>query len=439
MAATVAVASIGLGPAAGATTRANARAVVSRPVTAWVTSQGEGTVTPIDVTTGVAGTPIDAFDGVGAPYRIAATPDGSAVWITLFGDNSVRRIDTATGALGDPILLGADRHGNPMGIAITPNGKTAFVSDYSYTGDGVVYPIDLATGTVGAAIEPHAELGQIAITPDGRTAWVIEDTGAIAPINVASGKVGKPFVLGGAYPQSIAIAPDGLDAYVVGYQSGNPAVVQADLATRTVGWTAPVAGLFVDGVAVSPDGTVVYASGDGVTPIDAATGVAGPVISPARDELPSVAFTPDGKIAYTPMFRDHIGHALRFDVVHARQRGGATVGTGATGVAITPDQAPVAAFHVARATAGSPSTFDASASQAVSSPIAHYHWDFGDGSSADAGSATTTHTYAEPGTYTVVLTLTDAAGTSTARVYTGQTMSRNGSRVATRSHSVTID
>jgi PKD repeat protein len=105
---------------------------------------------------------------------------------------------------------------------------------------------------------------------------------------------------------------------------------------------------------------------------------------------------------------------------------------------ITPDQAPVASFSVTPAPAGSPTAFDASASTAPSSPIAKYYWSFGDGTHATTTVPTVSHTYANAGTYTATLRLRDAAGTSTRRVFTDQTISRNGGRRAQTSQTVTI-
>jgi PKD repeat protein len=48
------------------------------------------------------------------------------------------------------------------------------------------------------------------------------------------------------------------------------------------------------------------------------------------------------------------------------------------------------------------------------------------------------HTYAKAGTYTVTLQVTDSLGTSITRVFTGQTVSRNGGPSATKSAAVTI-
>ncbi len=81
---------------------------------------------------------------------------------------------------------------------------------------------------------------------------------------------------------------------------------------------------------------------------------------------------------------------------------------------------PVAGFTVsASPTAGVPTAFH-DTSSAPRSAIVHWHWDFGDPKSADDVVDTSdpavgheqTHTYAKAGTYTVTLTVTDAAGRS---------------------------
>jgi PKD repeat protein len=54
-----------------------------------------------------------------------------------------------------------------------------------------------------------------------------------------------------------------------------------------------------------------------------------------------------------------------------------------------------------------PATFDAGSS-GDNVGLASYEWDFGDGSTGIG--MTTTHTYFQPGTYTVILTVKDSAG-----------------------------
>jgi YVTN family beta-propeller protein len=114
------------------------------------------------------------------------------------------------------------------------------------------------------------------------------------------------------------------------------------------------------------------------------------------------------------------------------------VGTAPFGVAVTPDQAPVARFTITPAPTGQPTTFDASASAVMFGGIATYAWNFGDGTTATTTTPTTTHVYTTPGTHTVTLTETSTGGTSTTEVFTGQTMSRNGGPQAVATHTVTI-
>ena len=67
-----------------------------------------------------------------------------------------------------------------------------------------------------------------------------------------------------------------------------------------------------------------------------------------------------------------------------------------------------------------------------------YAWKFGDGAKTSTTSTTTSHIYASSGTYSVKLTVTDSAGTSTTKVFTGQTISRNGSGKADLTMKVVI-
>ena len=79
-------------------------------------------------------------------------------------------IDTATGEVSSAIAVG----GRPDGVAITPDGKYAYVasSDPS-TGPasraarlhGTVSVIDTATGAVSTVIDVGSQAGEVAICP----------------------------------------------------------------------------------------------------------------------------------------------------------------------------------------------------------------------------------------------------------------------------------
>jgi len=86
---------------------------------------------------------------------------------------------------------------------------------------GTVTPIDTATSQAGAAIKVGNGPGDIAITPNGRTAYVANFGGGsvagdtVTPISIATGKAGKPITVG-RFPGPIAITPNGKTAYAGG-------------------------------------------------------------------------------------------------------------------------------------------------------------------------------------------------------------------------------
>jgi PKD repeat protein len=75
------------------------------------------------------------------------------------------------------------------------------------------------------------------------------------------------------------------------------------------------------------------------------------------------------------------------------------------------NEPPTASF--AFSCSGLSCSFDAGGSRDPDGSITSYAWDFGDGGTGSGQSATTTHTYQQPGTYSIRLTVTDNAGAAT--------------------------
>ncbi|WP_421724758.1 PKD domain-containing protein [Bauldia sp.] len=73
------------------------------------------------------------------------------------------------------------------------------------------------------------------------------------------------------------------------------------------------------------------------------------------------------------------------------------------------NQPPVSEAGPDQLVTASEVAFDGSGSGDADDRVAEYDWNFGDGNTGDG--ATPTHVYAKPGTYDVVLTVTDASGT----------------------------
>jgi YVTN family beta-propeller protein len=392
---------------------------------AYVTDNSSNSVTPIDLATNTAGTPITLG---GAPISVAITPDGKTAYVTTVGSDGVTPIDIATNTAGTPIPVGV----TPLSVAVTPDGKTAYVT--SLRSDGVT-PIDIATNTAGTPIPVGGPSIGVGVTPDGTTAYVTTPgSSSVTPIDIATHTAGTPITVG-SLPISVAITPDGQTAYVGNEGSGS--VTPIDIATHTAGTPIPV-GTNPAGVAITPDGTTAYVANAGsgsVTPIDVATNTARTPVT-LSDAPFRVAITPDGKTAYVA--NEGTGSVTPIDVATNTAGTPIMLGGSATGIAVVPDQAPTAAFTASSTSVGQATTFDASGSSDSDGTVRQYQWSFGDGQAILTGSPTITHSYAAAGAYTATVTVTDNEGCSTRIIFTGQTMSCNGSPTAQVQHRVVV-
>ena len=120
-------------------------------------------MTPIATATNTASTLITVGRD---PDRIAITPDGKTAYVANYVSETVTPIATATNTVSAVITAGY----NPTAIAITPDGKTAYVVNVSYGNPGTVTPIATATNTAGPPIPIPTGISSdaIAITPAAR-------------------------------------------------------------------------------------------------------------------------------------------------------------------------------------------------------------------------------------------------------------------------------
>jgi DNA-binding beta-propeller fold protein YncE len=431
---------------------------------AVVAGNGGGTATPVALRSGSSPSATPGLPtGVGgSPSAVAINPTGTTAYVVDTGSNQVTPVDMTTGQAESTarwIGVGSE----PNAIAITPDGRFAYVVNGGSTS---LSKITLSTGSVSTINVPAAagaDLDAIAITPDGSKAYVLDAANnTITPIALSTGTAGSP--VGGSgllSPDAIAIAPNGKTAYVV---DGGSATQPGGITTVDITGTSPApqstttldsSADHPDAIAISPAGSTAYivdAPTNGHTATVVAVSLSGtsvtkhtPVAVPNATALYGIAATPDSASAFATGTTSN-GSAVIVPIATsgaiATPAAPADLSSQPGGIAIAPDQAPVAQLSVASPdAAGAPVTFDASASSNPSSRIASYTFNFGDGSSpvtVNAPTASASHSYAVAGTYTATVTVTDAAGTSTTQVFTGQTMSRNGSSDAVASQSVTI-
>lgn len=396
--------------------------------TAYVANLLDNNVTRINLSTNTAEATI--FGTFNAPFGIAITPDGSAAYvINQDGDNA-----TVINLANHTIELVIDLAGSllPRNIAITPDGTLAYVACQNSNN---VIPINLTTNTSGGPINIGIPCFGIAITPDSSFAYTSNISGnQVTPISLPSNTTQSSIFVGDG-PQNISITPDGTTAYVVNTSSDT--VTPINVSNQTPSVAIPV-GNEPNCIAITPDGTKAYTtntSANTIFQIITATNTSS-IFSDLGITSYGIGITPDGLTAYVTNADD--GLVTPINLVTGIPGSPIPTGSLPQNIAITPDPAPIAVFQATLARASSATTFDASNSVSSVGSIANYQWDFGDGNITSTSSPIIMHTYVKEGSYSVTLTVTNTAGTSTTQVFTGQTMSRNGGASATTTQTLSI-
>ena len=198
-------------------------------------------------------------------------------------DDTVRPAD-----FGHEDLTG-DYRGAPVEAAFTPDGRYAYVSNYSMYGPGMregsdtcspadehpdsfVYRIDTRSLEIDQVIRVGAVPKFVAVTPDGArllvSNWCSYD---VSVVDTAHGEeIGRVEV--GRYPRGLAVSPDSSTAYVA--VMGSTGIATVDLDSLEVGRIPDVGG-GPRHLNLSPDGEHLYATlnRDGrVVKIDLASG-----------------------------------------------------------------------------------------------------------------------------------------------------------------------
>jgi YVTN family beta-propeller protein len=227
----------------------------------------------------------------GEPYGVAVTPDGRRAYVTQRAGNTVTVIDVATRATVATIPTAL----TPRDVAITPDGTLAYVT---MSGSDLVSVFDVATNKQVASIPTLSMPWGIAITPDGTRAIVANRmANSVSLIDIRKQAVDVELKVG-QEPVEVAIAPDGKTAYVSSTLDNT--VVPIDLETLEVQQPILV-GTFPRALAVTPDGNqIVVACSDNntISIIDRWT-LAVTSLPAGAHSLPSgVAISPDGRFAY---------------------------------------------------------------------------------------------------------------------------------------------
>lgn len=149
---------------------------------------------------------------VGAvPTEVVVTPDARQALVTNYEGPSISFVDLQNNTVSSTLNTGTAR---PAGLAISPDGKTAYVSSFAEE-PHVILVIDIPTRTIRATIQLSALWpNAVALTPDGAQLWVAHPYSAkIAIIDTLTNTVARTiFVV--KSPQAIDFSPNGAVAYV---------------------------------------------------------------------------------------------------------------------------------------------------------------------------------------------------------------------------------
>ncbi len=375
-----------------------------------------------------------------APLGIAITPDGRTVYV---GDQSSQEkaaqpkgtstyVNAIDVILNTPTAIECNGHLNSLFVAISPDGTTVYPT---FGGENKVGLIDVATQTLTGTISSTGDNPTgIAISPNGKKIYVADGGGPSVTV-FEEGVFSKTIHLSGR-PTLIAITPDGSEVYVT---ANSNQIYVIDTLSDELKQTITIPGIHnFRGIAISPDGRFVYicdADSTNVYQINCSTKQIENTIDCDASYPRGIFIAPDGKTAYVVVNNDLLPRTYAVKVIDLTQNPPVVVDTisfpatdSFNQISITPDPSPAAEFSVTVGAAGSPTAFDASRSVTAVGTVVQYVWNFGDGSPEETTTApTVSHTYAQGGTYTVGLTVTNSAGTSVAQTFTGQTVSNNGS------------
>ena len=142
---------------------------------------------------------------------MAVTAHGKTAFVTNNGSGTVSTIDVKTRTKHPAdIAVGA----NPKGVAITPDGKTAYVTNadpgsaHAPSGDSVS-TIDVETRTKNPYDIPvSAYVTDVAVTPDGKTAFVTNQRdGTVSTIDVKTRTKNPTDIAVEQQPSAVAVTP----------------------------------------------------------------------------------------------------------------------------------------------------------------------------------------------------------------------------------------
>ena len=294
-----------------------------------------------------------------APKSVAATGEGLVFAQNMMYEHTVTVYDAwghLEATIPDSVRLskyGFEAYdqvvaGSPVEAAFSPDGRWAYVTNYSMYGpgfpspghdecspadghdDSFVYRIDVERKVIADAIRVGSTPKVVATSPDGRlvlvTNWCSYD---LSVVSAAKGKEIRRIPLG-AYPRGIAIDEESRYAYVA--VMGSVRIARIDLRTFKIAWI-DAGGSGPRALVLSPNGRYLYAtlnSSYAISKIDLVEGgVVGRVGVGANPR--SMAIASDGGSLYVVSYGADVVSKVRTEDMKVIQ----TIPTGTDPIGIT--------------------------------------------------------------------------------------------------------
>ena len=184
----------------------------------YVTNSGDGTVTmiPYSYSTLEVVAPAVKVTIGGEPTGIALSPDGAYAYISDKAASRLLFLDTAGLMVAGSVDVGE----GPWGVAVSPDGARAYVADNVL---GAVSVVDTSARSVVATIPVGNAPGELALDPSGRTLWVPNNAdGTVSVIDTSLNQV-VATVKVGSQPWGVAVTDS--HAFVANYGSGTVSVI----------------------------------------------------------------------------------------------------------------------------------------------------------------------------------------------------------------------
>jgi len=224
---------------------------------AYVANRADNTVSVINTATNtvIASIPVGQY-----PQLLSVSPDGSRLYIANTNGGSVSIVDTGTNS---PLETISGLTNMPTGVHFSPNGSVVYVADQG----GALSIIDPATATLLNNLPIQGNPIDVAVTPDGKRLYVSNSlSSGVSGIDVldATSLTQTGFVPVNTGTAGLAMTPDGSEVYAA--EQGLRSVSIVNTGTNTVTTSIPVGnGTSFVVLGKSPSQTVATPSGANVT------------------------------------------------------------------------------------------------------------------------------------------------------------------------------